>query len=115
MAIEITILKVSHSGEANAKKLLKYIQTCDVYGYETACSTEKIATDSENDWEDLLLKNPTRSAFLRLIESSASKNAATPSLFDTEESKHMRENWVIIYIAVKGLYGFWKDFPHLTL
>ncbi len=50
MALDITILKVSHSGADEAKKLVPYIQQCDVYAPEAAFGTEYGAKFAEREW-----------------------------------------------------------------
>ncbi len=55
MAIEIIILKVSHEKESEARKLLPFIQKCDVYGFEMALATERDASEQERKWEQEVL------------------------------------------------------------
>ena len=41
--LEVTILKVTHSGASEAKKVLDYIKNCDIYAPEVAVLTEQKA------------------------------------------------------------------------
>jgi len=59
--LEITILKVVHAGEEEAKKLLPYIKDCHVYALEAAGSTENNAQFAEKSWENTLKAGVSRS------------------------------------------------------
>lgn len=61
MTLEITLLKVWKEGETEAKKLLPYINNCDVYGAENAMCTEEGAARFDSDWA-WALKNSSRTA-----------------------------------------------------
>ncbi|MBI4451127.1 hypothetical protein HY642_04070 [Candidatus Woesearchaeota archaeon] len=52
--IEIKLLKVDHSGEEEARKLLPYIQSCDVFGPEVAFQAAETAAHTERLWERIL-------------------------------------------------------------
>jgi len=62
--LEVTILKVQHSGTREARKLLPYIQNCDVFGPEDSIVTEKIALDKEKDWEKIIKSDESRFRFI---------------------------------------------------
>ena len=59
--IELTLLKVTHSGEQEARKLIPYIQDCDVFGIEGAICTEREASENERVWQRLLGTDISRS------------------------------------------------------
>tara|TARA_Y100000310_G_C20666113_1_gene807595 strand:+ start:1391 stop:2206 length:816 start_codon:yes stop_codon:yes gene_type:complete len=59
--LDVTLLSVEHAGEEEAKKVLPYIQDCDVVSVESPFETEKGAIKSEKEWNSLL--NLTRTKF----------------------------------------------------
>ena len=58
--LEVTILKVKHSGYEEAKKLEHYIEQCDVFSPEAAFYTEEIASIEEKCWLELLKLSGSR-------------------------------------------------------
>ena len=52
--LEVILLKTSHAGINEAKKLERYIEWCDIYSPESAGGTEKEARSQESAWEKLL-------------------------------------------------------------
>src|SRR5574341_794999 len=79
--IEITILKVKHVGESEAKKLLQYMQGCDVWGLEEGFSSEETATRMEKEWMSILTSNESRSAFLQRIALNSHKKPAKEKVY----------------------------------
>ena len=61
--LDITILKVEHYGVREAKKLLPYIQNCEIFCPEFSCGTEKEAQEQETLWENTLTSGISRSQF----------------------------------------------------
>lgn len=68
--LDITILKTAHGGddcrqaELRARKLIPYVENCDVFSIESALVTEKTAKLIENVWAGLLKsKNISRQDF----------------------------------------------------
>lgn len=55
--LELKILKVNHSGKDNAKKLIPYIENCDIFGMESGCATKEHAEEIESHWEYMLQTN----------------------------------------------------------
>lgn len=68
--LELTILKVCHSGFAEARKLLVYIQACDVFGEENAAEQETIAEFGELEWERVLSSVKSLTAFRALQDKA---------------------------------------------
>lgn len=60
MVLELRILKVVHSTEEQAKKLLPHIQWADIVGIENAYCSESEAVQSENGWLSYLKLSRTR-------------------------------------------------------
>lgn len=85
MAIQITLLKVRHYGESEAKKLAEHISTCDVYGPEAPFSTELDASGIEDCWETLLSSNLSRSALREHFEQPGAYKRYSPSNIDAEQ------------------------------
>lgn len=65
--LEVTLLKVFHRGEDNARRMLPYVSGCDVYSIESSCCTEQMAVTLEKEWKNERLKL-SRTQFLRLME-----------------------------------------------
>ncbi len=65
--LNVTLLKVRHSDESEAKKLLPHIRSCDVYAKECGGQTEKEAIKLETMWRELLTKS--RSEFLHIMSN----------------------------------------------
>ncbi|MBX4196737.1 hypothetical protein KW805_04060 [Candidatus Pacearchaeota archaeon] len=63
--LNIQILKTTHIFEDQARKLLPYIQKCDVFAPEIPCKLERECTEEEEKWSSLLRSSKTRSGFLR--------------------------------------------------
>ena len=62
--INITLLKVIHEGEEEAKKLLPHIEKCDVFSREAMNLTEAGARSIERQWPEVL--KMSRSKFNRV-------------------------------------------------
>ncbi|MBI4448964.1 hypothetical protein HY641_02980 [Candidatus Woesearchaeota archaeon] len=65
--IKATIVKGIHAGVVNAKKLIPYIQSCDVYSPECAGYTEHQAQVAEDHWLSTLAQNPNLTEFRRRL------------------------------------------------
>ncbi len=65
--IEVTILKVQHVGEDEARKLLPYVQNCDVYSPENPYATERISASWEAGFEQASKLNRTQ--FSKVIQA----------------------------------------------
>src|SRR3989338_3591492 len=67
--LDITILKTAHGGddcrhaELRARKLIPYIEHCDVFSIESALVTEQTARDIERVWAGVLKSKITRQKF----------------------------------------------------
>ena len=61
--LDVTVLKTSHGGELEAKKLIPYVQSCDVFSVETAIMSEDRAAQLEKLWRSLLGKRIGRDDF----------------------------------------------------
>ena len=73
--LEVKILKNTHSGTEEARKLREYIQNCHVYSSEWASRTEEECSEFERGWEEILGAHLSRSKFNRLIrEGWANEN-----------------------------------------
>ena len=56
--LDVTILKVYHSGEAEARKLEPYIAQADVFFLEHSECTEAQARGLEDEWNGGWLQSP---------------------------------------------------------
>jgi len=65
--LDVTLLKVFHRGEDNARRMLPYVSGCDVYSIEASCCSEQMATTLEKEWKNERLKL-SRTQFLKLME-----------------------------------------------
>jgi hypothetical protein len=77
--LELTIIKERHETEGEAKKLLPYIEKCDIYGIENANCSISDAIDMETQWRDRSLKRASRTEFMNVRQSvyrGASKDFA---------------------------------------
>ena len=92
--LEITLLKVNHFGERQARKLLPYIMDCDAFSQEAFGLTEDSATENEKNWRDL-------------IESEISRSRVV-STFCPGEDKHPR---VLEYLMKVSDYLFRQKRP----
>jgi len=73
MTLDITILKVAHSGADEAKKLVPYIRQCDVYSPEAAFETKHGAEFAEREWVTALTdKNMYGQAMQNLVSLAQS-------------------------------------------
>lgn len=66
--LEVTILKVTHAGREEARKLLPYIKQADVYAPEEAAVTEELAQQYESSWEQVLSSGWSRTRFIKATE-----------------------------------------------
>ena len=71
--LDIIILKVIHTGEREAKKLLPYILECDIFSNESIGSSEKYAKLAERNWERTL--KLTRSKFKKLQRNAYNRRS----------------------------------------
>jgi hypothetical protein len=84
--LKVTLLKVRHDGEQDAKKLLDHIKRCDVYAPERLAGRVEQAVPTERMWmEDLKL---SRSAFLRKLES-LKDGRKSDNEFETKQLDYM--------------------------
>jgi hypothetical protein len=64
MMLDLTLLKVKHAGEKEARKLLPYVGLCDAFSPESATLTERDAKLAEEDWRRFL-KSMSHKRFIR--------------------------------------------------
>jgi hypothetical protein len=84
--LKVTLLKVRHAGEADAKRLLPYIQRCDIYAPESEAGTLKDAIRVEKMWqEDLKL---SRTAFHKKLDGMK-HGLASDIAFKTKEFDYL--------------------------
>lgn len=95
LMLEVTLIKIEHSGLANAKLLLPHILKCNVYGGELAHTTRKIAEKREDAHE-------TR------LKSSRAKNTA---LWEKEKPTIWRTRNCIAYLQKENDYLFRNRIP----
>jgi hypothetical protein len=62
--LDVTVLKVEHQGVSEARKLIPYIEGCDIISPEGMAITREFAEKCENSWENLLDSGISRSRFL---------------------------------------------------
>ena len=78
--LEITILKVEHQGTEEARKLLPYIQECDVFGPESAFLLEAEAAYDEKNWRDTIKADISRTQFLKFCSDMIEKTERNPGI-----------------------------------
>ena len=72
--LEVVILKTFHGGrikaeaEQNARKLLPYIQSCDVFSIEAAFMTREEAEAEEHGWATLISLDVSRARIMEALE-----------------------------------------------
>jgi hypothetical protein len=64
MMLDLTLLKVKHAGEKEARKLLPYVGLCDAFSPESATLTERDAKLAEEEWRRFL-KSMSHKRFIR--------------------------------------------------
>ena len=65
--LTITLLKVTHSGRAEAKKLHPFIESCDVFAPENSYCTLAEAVDAEREWQQDLKSGKSRAQMKEVI------------------------------------------------
>jgi hypothetical protein len=80
--IDITILKVEHRTVKQARKLLPYVQACDVFGIESAGKSEQAAMKIERLWEDVINSNLSRTQFAQWEELRQREARNSPEIRD---------------------------------
>ena len=68
MSIEITLLKIRHESVEDARKLIPYIEGCDVLSPEDSGITEEQARESEDSWEYIVNSGLSRTKFSETVE-----------------------------------------------
>ena len=92
--LTITLLKVTHSGRAEAKKLHPFIENCDVFAPENAYCSVADAVECERQWQQDLKSGRSRAHMKEVI--------AGWSLFCTSDERYYKE------IFWKSMYQFRK-------
>jgi hypothetical protein len=82
MMLDLTLLKVKHAGEKEARKLLPYVGLCDAFSPESATLTERDAKLAEEEWRRFL-KSMSHKRFIR----------------NTTEILNTLSEWEIIYFV----------------
>lgn len=67
--LDVTILKVYHATEKEAKKLRPYIEKCDVFSPEGSLALDKEVDKEENKWNEAL-KTVSRSRIKKWLENN---------------------------------------------
>ncbi len=98
MTLEMTLLKVHHSGASEARKLIPYIQNCDVFGPENPCATENESREIENYWEAAL--KLTRSAHRRFLDRIYSDTGT----ISPETAEYNRAQQEVLHRSQKPIY-----------
>src|SRR3989344_5312969 len=83
--LEITILKTHHRGEEEARKLLPYIQCCDVFGIESPLCTQQKAEEKEKEWTKILQQDMSTDEFIRAFDKTSKGKKDTKA----EEQKYL--------------------------
>jgi len=78
--LEVTILKVEHQGSTEARKLLPYIQQCDVFGPESAFLLETDAAYTEKNWADVIKSDISRTQFMKYSSDMIGKTEKNPGI-----------------------------------
>lgn len=91
--LEVTILKVKHSGHDEARKLLPYLKNCDIYCVEGAALTEKGAEENEKEWEMTLSSKPNRNKFRQNLAS------CLKTILKGEEYEYAIKEYEYAYLA----------------
>ena len=97
--LETTILKVTHAGEEEARKLLPYIQNCHVYAPEAATQTEEGAQTAENIWENILKKDISWSKVKEAHETTYNREDSELRAYRLKENNYLlrqkRKPWYL--------------------
>lgn len=75
--LEVKILKVTHVGRDEARKLLVHIGNCDVYSPEIAATAKKDAEYFEDAWEKAVSQKMNRTQFQKWLNEEIKKNMNT--------------------------------------
>ncbi len=83
--LELTIVKTAHGrGESEAKRLLDYIKSCDVFSPEDACITEKKAKEIETFWEKMFALGWSRRRFREVFTDPQRRDAGNAAFIDKQ-------------------------------
>lgn len=86
--LNVTVLKVKHETEADARKLLRHIQGCDIYSPEHQGGTLKEAIFGEKRWREEFLKM-SRSALLKTLEGMSRADWRPENAYKTKEADYL--------------------------
>lgn len=95
LALEVTILRVKHGGISEAKKLLPYIKSCDVWAPEYGMCSEEEAQKTESEWVKSLTESRTQ--VLRHLESLPVYGGALLKKYHTKQFDYL-------YISQKRIW-----------
>src|SRR3989344_7827695 len=95
--LDTTILKIEHSKEDNAKKLLPYIQKCNVYAPEAAFVTLEWAEKDEKDWEDFLGSGKSRTHLAKALRERYADFPQDDTAFTIKEYDYLFQNQRLIW------------------
>jgi len=100
--LEITILKTHHRGEEEARKLLPYIQCCDVFGIESPLCTQQKAEEKEKEWTKILQQDMSTDEFIRAFDKTSKGKKDTKA----EEQKYLylRKTYEQLFVERKPLW-----------
>lgn len=111
--LEVTILKVAHgntpstSGEQEARKLIPFVQECNIFGMEFSYMTEKDARAIEMFWTGLLgISRSCANEEIAAWQSRAENGGRFPDGgYIAAEFDHLHCNGVPLFIPERWPYG----------
>ncbi|HLD79916.1 MAG TPA: hypothetical protein VJA18_05125 [Candidatus Nanoarchaeia archaeon] len=97
--LEITLLKTTHHGMGQVKKLLSYISKANVYSAEGAFLTEESAEALERRWERLLSSGNSQSKSIELVREKSEKLSKEVKDYESLEREYLLRNNVLLWLT----------------
>ncbi len=72
--LEVKLLKVTHSGKKEAKKVLPYLDNADIFGLEVSNLTEEEASLKEANFEKVLTTGVSKDKFFRSLKANLERS-----------------------------------------
>ncbi|NQV91902.1 hypothetical protein HQ489_05505 [Candidatus Woesearchaeota archaeon] len=95
--LEVKLLKVTHAGKKEARKLIPYIQEADIYSPEHAGSTNEMALAMEHDWQRVLSSGGSRKHFQKVTEFGLQHLPPNQQDYAVSEKVYLFRNEVPIF------------------